>query len=142
MTGKTQEKRERLNELVSEKRTVIFYEAPHRIAETVSLMKEAYGTQRRAAFCRELTKLNEEILRMTFEEAEKYFEENSPRGEFVIAVEGRREESGLFWENMTIKEHVTYYTEKMGLEKMAAIKAAARDRGIPKNAVYKEFIDD
>lgn len=141
LSGKPQEKKERLGQLVSEKRTVIFYEAPHRLQETLSLMTEVYGIDRKAAFCRELTKLNEEILRMTFGDAEKYFSENAPRGEFVIAVEGQKNDTDMFWSDMTVTQHVEYYTEKIGLEKMAAIKAVARDRGVPKNAVYKELID-
>ncbi len=141
LQGKASQRLERLGELCSEKRSVIFYEAPHRLTETLSLMVKALGGERRASFCRELTKLNEEIIRLTLSEAEKYFEDNPPRGEFVIVVEGQSIEQGLFWESLTVREHVIYYEEKMGLDKMSAIKAAARDRGLPKNTVYKEFID-
>ncbi len=142
LEGKTGEKRTRLEELSSEKRTLIFYEAPHRIAQTLMLMAEILGEQRRAAFCRELTKLNEEVLRLTLREARDKFSSEGAKGELVIIVEGNiAGTSEAFWSEMSISEHVRYYTNKMGLDRMSAVKAAAKDRGVPKNKIYKEFIE-
>ncbi len=141
LEGKASEKRKKLEELSSEKRTLIFYEAPHRIVETVSLMAEVLGEERRAAFCRELTKLNEEVLRLTLGEAKEKFAFEGVRGEFVIVVDGNTsEEKGAFWSGMSVLQHIEYYTEKLALDRMAAIKAVAKDRGVPKNEIYKEFV--
>ncbi len=137
--GKVGEKRQRLDELASEKRTMIFYEAPHRIDKTVKLMAEVFGAERRAAFCRELTKLNEKALRMTLGEAEVYFKDGT-KGELVIVVEGAPDSAdGAFFADMSIPEHVEHYVS-LGMDKMSAIKAVAKDRNLPKNAVYKEMI--
>ena len=141
LEGKDGAKRERLNTLSAEDRSIIFYEAPHRLCEAVKMMAEAFGYDRKAAFCRELTKRNEEILRLTLGDALAHFEKNEPRGEFVIVVDGRKENTDAFWMEMTLPEHVLYYVDKMGLDKMSAVKAAAKDRGLPKNAVYKEFLN-
>ncbi len=139
LEGKTSEKKARLEELSSEKRTIIFYEAPHRIAQTVQLMAEVFGENRKAAFCRELTKLNEEVLRITLKEASERFRDGV-KGEFVIIIDGAGfDEDNMFWSGMTVAEHVDYYI-KLGLDKMSAIKAVAKDRGVAKNEIYKNFI--
>ena len=137
LEGKPGEKKKRLEELSSETRTMIFYEAPHRIAATVALMAEIFGCDRRVSFCRELTKLNEEIIRTTLGEAARMLAENA-RGEYVIAVSGREaSENDAFFAGMTVSEHVEYYVS-LGLDRMSAIKSAAKDRGVPKNEIYKE----
>lgn len=141
LDGKDSEKRERLSDLAAETRTLIFYEAPHRLKETLAHMAEAFGGERRITLCREITKLNEEVLRFTLSEAIAYAENKPPRGEFVLLVEGKQQNEGCFWQNMTVREHVSYYVNTMGLEKMAAVKATAKDRGVPKNSVYRELID-
>jgi len=140
LQGKEREKKERLGELSADTRSIVFYEAPHRLIETLALMAEVFGGDRRVALCREMTKLNEEILRVTMSEALTHFEANPPRGEFVLVVEGASAEGGAFWENLSVAEHVAYYTDTMGMEKMAAVKAAARDRGVAKNVIYKELL--
>lgn len=141
LEGKPSEKRARLEELSSEKRTLIFYEAPHRIEETVALMAEVFGEQRCAAFCRELTKLNEETLRLTLGEAKEKFASEGVRGEFVIVVDGNTDAGDCaFWSEMSIVQHIEYYTNKLGIDRMAAIKSVAKDRGVPKNEIYKEFV--
>ncbi len=140
LSGKDGAKKEHLSTLSSEERSIIFYEAPHRLRETLSMMAKAFGGERKAALCRELTKRNEEVLRLTLDGAIAHFEKVEPKGEFVIVVDGRKESTDAFWMNMTVPEHVIYYVEKMGLDKMSAVKAAAKDRGLPKNAVYKEFL--
>ncbi len=142
LQGKDREKKERLSELAGERRTLLFYEAPHRLTETLALMTEAFGGSRSVALCRELTKLNEEVFRTTLGEALTHFTENPPRGEFVLVVAGAPETEGRFWESLSVKEHVAYYTDTMSLDKMAAVKAAAKDRGVAKNVVYKELLEE
>lgn len=139
LEGSDAEKRSRLAEIASDKRTTVFYEAPHRLSETLSIMLSELG-DRRISLCRELTKINEEILRVRLSEAVRIFESTVPRGEFVIVVEGCTSEETPFWENMTVSEHVAYYSQKMGMDKMSAMKATAKDRGVSKNSIYKELI--
>ena len=100
-----------------------------------------FGDNRRIAICRELTKLNEEVLRITLVEAVRYYEGNEPRGEYVLVVEGASEASApaAFWESMDIPTHVAHYMAG-GMSKMDAIKQAAKDRGVPKNEVYQQMI--
>ena len=133
------EKKDVLEDYKNDKKTVIFYEAPHRLVKTLETMYKAWGN-REICLARELTKLNEEIVVTSFEEALKMYETKEPRGEYVLIVSGAKEvESECFFEDMTIEEHVEFY-EKQGMRKMDAIKACAKDRGVSKNEVYKHFI--
>lgn len=134
------ERRERLSELENEKRTMIFHEAPHKLKATLEDMKNTFGGDRRISLCRELTKKNEEVLRLTLDIAVTYYEENAPRGEYVLIVDGRgkNDNTECFWQNMSIGEHVEFYISN-GLSKMDAIKSCAKDRGVHKNIVYKEI---
>ena len=133
------EMKEVLDDYKNDKKTVIFYEAPHRLVKTLETMYKAWGN-RQICIARELTKLNEEFLVTTFEDALEMYKTKEPRGEYVIVVSGAQEcESECFFENMTIEEHVEFY-EKQGMRKMDAIKACAKDRGLPKNEVYKHFV--
>ena len=131
---------EKLEEISSDSRTLIFYEAPHRLTDTLKMMLEVFG-DRKIAVCRELTKLNEEIRRSTISEALGWYGENEPRGEFVLVVEGKAD-GDEFWRSMTAKEHAEYYMNEMGMSKNDACKAAAKDRGVSKSEIYKEFIDN
>ena len=135
------ERRTRLAELKNERRTMLFHEAPHKLRATLSDFGAAFGTERRIAICRELTKLNEEILRLTVGEAIMHYEINEPRGEYVLVLEGATESvvETAFWTDMEIPAHVAYYMEK-GMSKMDAIKQTAKDRGLPKNDVYQKMI--
>ena len=131
------ERREALESLQNERRTIIFYEAPHQLRGTLADLMKAFGN-RKISLCRELTKLNEEVLRMTLSEAIAYYEENQPRGEYVLVLEGASKEeqkANAFWAEMDEFAHVAYYTEK-GLSKNDAIKAAAKDRGVGKSEIY------
>ena len=131
------ERREALESLQNERRTIIFYEAPHKLRGTLADLMKAFGN-RTISLCRELTKLNEEVLRMTLSEAIAYYEENQPRGEYVLVLEGASKEeqkANAFWAEMDEFAHVAYYTEK-GLSKNDAIKAAAKDRGVGKSEIY------
>lgn len=134
------ERRERLSELENEKRTMIFHEAPHKLRATLEDMKNTFGEDRKISLCRELTKKNEEVLRLNLSEAVEYYENNAPRGEYVLIVDGKKGDSSsaCFFENMSITEHVDFYISN-GLSKMDAIKACAKDRGVHKNIVYKEI---
>ena len=134
------ERRERLGELENEKRTMIFHEAPHKLKATLEDMKNTFGEDRRISLCRELTKKNEEVLRLTIGSAVEYYENNAPRGEYVLIVEGTtaKAKNENFFENMSIEEHVNFYISN-GLSKMDAIKSCAKDRGVHKNVVYKEI---
>lgn len=132
------ERRDRLAELKCDTRTLIFYEAPHKLKSTLSDLYAAFG-DRKISLCRELTKLNEEILRTTLSAATEIYSEREPRGEYVLVVEGASSEqvrAEAFWSEMSIEEHVAHYVNE-GKTKMDAIKACAKDRGIAKNEVYK-----
>jgi len=137
--GTESEKKDLLESLKYEKRTVVFYEAPHRLTDTLQMMSDILG-DRDCAVCRELTKLNEEVFRGKISAAIKFYDNGNARGEFVIVVKGASDEKSMFWNNMSIEEHVKYYFDNIGLEKMAAIKAVARDRGVSKNEIYKSFV--
>lgn len=142
LSANKSERRSALAELTNEKRTMIFHEAPHKLKATLTDMSSAFGGDRRIALCRELTKLNEQVLRMTLDEATEYYTANEPRGEFVLVVEGASASvcGKSFWEDMSILEHVTFYIEQ-GMTKNDAIKAAAKDRKVPKNEIYKETLE-
>ena len=133
------ERRKRLNELKNDERTLIFYEAPHHLAATLDDLLEIFG-DRRISLCRELTKLNEEITRTTLCEAVGYYKTNAPRGEYVLIIEGGQKQNDDFWVSLTPAEHVAHYMDN-GMDKNSAIKAAARDRGVPKNEIYMEVIE-
>ena len=138
------ERKKRLEALRSEERTVIYYEAPHKLRGTLADMAEILGGGRKISLARELTKINEEIARMTIGEAVTLYTEREPRGEYVLVVEGAvagssTEENPLL--SLSPEEHVSHY-EGEGLARMAAIKAAARDRGMSKSELYKLLLDE
>ena len=135
------ERRERLEELKTERRTMLFHEAPHKLRATLKDLRAAFGADRRVAICRELTKLNEEVLRLTLSQAEDYYEKTEPRGEYVLVIEGATaiEKAVAFWQDMDIPAHVEHYMAG-GMSKMDAIKLVAKERGLPKNEVYKEMV--
>ena len=135
------ERRRQLEALSSEMRTMIFYEAPHKLLKTLSDMAAIFGEGRRISLCRELTKLNEEAIRTTLGDAVRYYEEREPRGEYVLIVEGASEpsEKDNPLLSLSTAEHVQHYIDA-GMAKMDAIKAAAKDRGVPKSELYRELI--
>ena len=134
------ERKKQLEEVKQEKRTVIFYEAPHKLRQTLSDMCEIFGGERKISLCRELTKLNEEIKRTTLQGAVDFYSANEPRGEYVLVVEGFSGEvvcdelAELI--SLSPEEHVAKY-EKDGLVRMDAIKRAAKDRKMTKSELYK-----
>lgn len=133
---------ERLAALSTEERTMLIHEAPHRLRETLAELAATMGEERRIALCRELTKLNEEVLRLTLGQAVAYYAENDPRGEYVLVLAGADPVAApAFWEGLSIPAHVAHY-ENEGLSRKEAIKAAARDRGVPKNEVYQVMLQE
>ena len=137
-------RKERLAALKDEVRTVIFYEAPHKLIYTLKDLYEVFGN-RKVVFARELTKKFEEVVRCDLETAIEKYEEQPPKGEFVVIVEGISEEEKLEnqkkdWENMSIEEHLNLYM-KEGFNKKDAMKKVAEDRKISKREVYKELLN-
>ena len=133
------ERRAHLAELAGERRTMLFHEAPHKLRTTLDDLCSTFGAQRRVAVCRELTKLNEQVLRMALEEAVAYYTVHEPRGEFVLVVEGTTEKpsnESAFWSAWDIPHHVSHYVS-LGMTKGEAVKQVAKERGLPKNEVYK-----
>ena len=133
-----------LDELKEETRTMILYEAPHRLLKTLKLLQETLGN-RKISICRELTKRHETVFATTIEDAIAHYEMQEPKGECVMVIEGKsfeeiRAKEQARWEEMTIAEHMEYY-EKQGIDHKEAMKKVAKDRGISKRDVYKELID-
>lgn len=129
-----------IEDLKDRQETLIFYEAPHRLVKTLEFLYENLGN-RQISLCRELTKLHEEIIRLTLKETLEYYKENQPRGEYVLVVEGKsleeiKAEKDDAWKNLTIEEHIIKYINE-GLNKKDAVKKVAKDRKIPKSEIYK-----
>lgn len=137
------ERRMVLEELKRETRTMILYEAPHHLKKTLQQLYEELG-QRRITLCRELTKKFETVFPTTLEDVQHYYEENEPKGEYVLILEGRsrkcqQEEEQKQWEALSIEEHMKIY-EDQGVEKKAAMKRVAADRGVSKRDVYQALL--
>ncbi len=134
-----------LSELKEETRTMILYEAPHRLVRTLRELQEVFGGDRKLTVCRELTKKHETAFQTTFEEAVGYYESTEPKGECVLVVEGKsreqiRQEAVDKWEEMSLSEHMDYYTGQ-GIDKKEAMKRVAKDRGMAKRDVYKALLE-
>ncbi|NHM33477.1 16S rRNA (cytidine(1402)-2'-O)-methyltransferase [Neobacillus terrae] len=135
------EKRKELEELKKQQASLIFYESPHRLKDTLALLLEVLG-DRRIAVCREITKKYEEFIRGTISEIVSWADENDPRGEFCLIIEGTDEvpqEEDLWWANISIEDHVNHYIESGQMNSKEAIKQAAKDRGMNKRDVYQAF---
>ena len=135
LPAKKGDRQKRLFALKNEERTMIFYEAPHKLCATLSDMAAAFGEGRRIALCRELTKLNEETVRITLGEAVRHYEANEPRGEYVLVVEGGVAEESVDI-SLSPEKHVAKF-EAEGMSRMDAIKAAAKERGMTKSDLYR-----
>lgn len=129
-----------LAELENETRTMIIYEAPHRLIKTLEELRNVLGDDRRIAVCKELTKKHETVYRDTISGAVAYYTENEPRGEYVLVIEGkdrqeiiRKEQES--WLSMSVEEHLEYYINQ-GIDKKEALKAVAKDRGVSKREIY------
>ncbi len=133
---------EHLKSLSEEQRTMIFYEAPHKLLSTLRDMLGILG-DRRIALCREITKIHEEFVRTTISDAINKYEENPPRGEFVIVIEGKKSEDieaerEAAWQKMSVSEHVEMYINQ-GIDEKEALKKTAKDRGVSKRDIYNEY---
>ena len=142
------EKKERqavLAEMARETRTMVVYEAPHRLVRTLAELLEALG-DRPVTVCRELTKKHETFFRTTFSEALAYYEANEPRGECVLVIAGRsreeiRAEEIAAFEEITVEEHLQRYLDE-GMDKKAAMKAVAADRGVSRREIYQALLEN
>ena len=138
-------RREHLDALQGEKRTMIFYEAPHKLCATLRDLAEAFGGARRISLSRELTKLHEETLRMTLAEAAAYFEQNAPRGEFVLIVEGAPDEPETEQdEQARLAAAADAVRRRMadGQTQKDAVKAVSAETGVKKNALYRYVLEE
>lgn len=138
------ERRRILEELTNESRTIILYEAPHHLKGTLAELKEALG-DRRITLCRELTKKFESVMPTTIFKAVSYYDENEPRGEYVLVIEGKSfrekdEERQLGFVKLSIEEHMKFY-EDQGIDRKEAMKLVAKDRGVSKRDIYNALLD-
>lgn len=133
-------RREHLEEVRSERRTMVFYEAPHKLASTLEDMLAAWGN-RRIALVREISKIHEEVRRTTLEEAARYYRENTPKGEFVLVIEGAPKEEAV---DMTIEDAVAFARELMeqGHSAADAAKQAAQASSFKKGQIYRLLMEE
>lgn len=142
-----QDKKERrriLDEVCTETRTMIFYEAPHRLVRTLRELKNTLGSHRRITVCRELTKKYETVYSDSLGGAVRYYEEVPPKGECVLVLEGKsqeevEEEQKKGWMPLSVEEHLQIYLNQ-GMDKKEAMKRTAKDRGVSKRDIYQEMI--
>ena len=140
------ERQEILKELKEETRTMIVYEAPHRLVKTLKELRDVLGEERGITVLRELTKKHETAFATTLGGAVEHYEANDPKGECVLVIEGKsreliRQEEQQKWEEMSIPEHMDYYMDQ-GLDKKEAMKRVAKDRGLGKRDIYKALLDE
>lgn len=137
------EKREIFAELENESRTIILYEAPHRLVKTLNELFDVLGN-RKITLCRELTKKFETVIPTTIGSALELYKEEEPRGEYVLVIEGRsleekKKEEQASWENISIEEHMKIY-EEQGIDRKEAMKKVAKDRGVGKREIYQALL--
>lgn len=133
-----------LDELKNETRTIVIHEAPHHLLKTLKELLEILG-DRRISICKEITKKYEDVNRTSIAKAVEYYENNPPRGEYVLVIEGRdRKEiedmKQRQWDDISVKEHFDMYIEK-GMDRKEAMKAVAKDRGMGKREVYSMLLE-
>lgn len=133
-----------LEELKTETRTIIVYEAPHHLVRTLQELSDTLGGDRRLTICRELTKRHEEKLQMTLTDSLSYYEVNEPRGEYVLIIAGRsreemKKEEQAGWEALSLEEHMARY-ESQGIDRKEAMKRVAKDRGVSKRDIYQALL--
>lgn len=133
-----------LEELKTETRTIIIYEAPHHLVRTLQELSDTLGGDRRLTICRELTKRHEEKMQMTLADSLSYYEVNEPRGEYVLIIAGRsreemKKEEQAGWEALSLEEHMAHY-ESQGIDRKEAMKRVAKDRGVSKRDIYQALL--
>lgn len=132
-----------LEELAQESRTMIVYEAPHHLLKTLKELYEVLGN-RELTVCKELTKRYENATKTTFDDVIKFYEDNEPKGEYVLVISGKtfetkEQEAREAWESLSVEEHMAHY-EASGMERKEAMKQVAKDRGISKRDVYQALL--
>lgn len=133
-----------LEELKTETRTIIIYEAPHHLVRTLQELSDTLGGDRSLTICRELTKRHEEKMQTTFADSLAYYEVNEPRGEYVLIIAGRsreemKKEEQAGWEALSLEEHMAHY-ESQGIDRKEAMKRVAKDRGVSKRDIYQALL--
>ncbi|MBE1556197.1 16S rRNA (cytidine(1402)-2'-O)-methyltransferase [Sporosarcina limicola] len=143
LSRQKKDRRTQLDGLKNREETIIFYEAPHRLKETLCALQESFGGDRRVVLARELTKRFEEFLRGTLEESILWTRLNDIRGEFCIVIEGGdgvvEEKQDMWWIQLSVLDHVTELIERKGVRSKEAIREVANDRGMSRRDVYKEY---
>ncbi len=139
------ERRAVLEELKTETRTSIIYEAPHRLVKTLQELLGELG-DRKLTVCKELTKKHETGFETTLQEAVPYYEQNEPRGEYVLVLEGcsrqqMEQEAQDAWKEMSLKDHMKVY-EDQGMNRKDAMKQVAKDRGVGKREIYQALLEE
>lgn len=142
------EKKERgqiLEELKKETRTIILYEAPHKLKKTLKDLYDTLGN-REISLCKELTKKFENVFRTTLEDAISYYDENDPKGEFVLVLSGKKREeidreNQEEWKSLSLEDHMKFYMDQ-GMDKKEAMKNVAKNRGISKREVYQALLEE
>ena len=137
------ERKKILQEMEKETRTLILYEAPHRLVKTLEELLEALG-DRRVSVCRELTKKHEQAFRTTLAQALCHYRQEAPKGECVLVIEGKdrkelEQEARSQWEELSVEQHMEYYVNQ-GVEKKEAMKKVAKDRGVSKRDIYQALL--
>ncbi|KOF57434.1 tetrapyrrole methylase [Clostridium sp. DMHC 10] len=138
------DRNEVIKQIKDSRESIMFYEAPHRLKNTLEFLLNNLG-DRKIAICRELTKVHEDIKRTSLSEAVNFYKENNAKGEYVLIIEGRSEEEikgeeRAKWEQISVEDHIIHYLEK-GFSKKEAIKMTAKDRNVPKTEIYKYSIN-
>lgn len=133
-----------IEELKTETRTIIIYEAPHHLVRTLQELSDTLGGDRRLTICRELTKRHEEKMQTTLADSLSYYEVNEPRGEYVLIIAGRsreemKKEEQAGWEALSLEEHMAHY-ESQGIDRKEAMKRVAKDRGVSKRDIYQALL--
>mgnify|MGYP003331412167 CR=1 FL=1 len=144
LPSEKKERRRILDDIKDESRTIIMYEAPHHLVKTLKLLYETLGN-RKITLCRELTKKFESIMPMTLEDAIAYYNDNEPRGEYVLVIEGKSfkeqiEERQQTFAEMSIEDHMKMYEDK-GIDRKEAMKLVAKDRGVSKRDIYNALLE-
>ncbi len=145
LPGDKRERQAVLEEMARETRTMIVYEAPHRLLKTLEELRTALG-DRFVTVCRELTKKYETAFATTMEKAIEHYKQHEPKGECVLVIQGKsrqaiRQEEEKSWEQLTLREHMELY-ESQGMERKDAMKAVARDRGLGKRDIYRQLLEE
>ncbi len=142
----TKDRRTRLEKLKDEERTLIIYEAPHRLRKTLEELSKAFEADRRAAVVRELTKKHETVNRRTILELAEYYKDEEPKGECIIIIEGKDPKENEIsarkqWDELSVKEHYDLYISG-GMDRKEAMKQVALDRGLSKRDIYRILVNE